>query len=121
MIGGCQSSVLKIFRKVMLSISVVCEVSKDCTAFILRVKQFKSTLCKLLHTEEGTMILGNINELFIQKQNITSQYACILMKTRCRDHGPLQNKGPLDTLIKWMWSGLIWLKLMSNETLQYRQ
>jgi len=74
-IGGCQSSVLKIqvFRKVMLSMSVVCEVSKDCTAFIIRVKQFKSTLCELLHTEEGTLILGNINELFIQKQNITLQ------------------------------------------------
>jgi hypothetical protein len=77
MTGGCQSSVLKIqvFRKVMPSMSVVCEVSEDCTAFIIiiRVKQFKSTLCELLHTEEGTLIFGNINELFIQKQNITSQ------------------------------------------------
>jgi len=53
--------------------SAVCEVSKDRTAIIIRVRQFKSTLFELLHTEEGTLILGNINELFIQKQNITSQ------------------------------------------------
>jgi hypothetical protein len=33
----------------------------------------------------------------------------------------LQDEGPVEILIKWMQSGLIWLSIMSNETLQYHK